>query len=254
MKAKHLISTILCSLPLVLASCDGGSSKNDSGSRAERNNSVALSLDQTELRTGDSITFTTSDNTAPTLDDLELNRTGVTISGSAIFQYAKTDDHLFTITRTSTVNLTDRLEAALITTLSGLNTNPLLNSQLRTLLRRDEAVFTPEELDQIAEILNPNGTNLNVTDTGELIAADSDLHTMLVTSIVGDQINGSMGGTYSVTSNGTFITFRHPTDLELRLFRFMSSDDWIPILDNKSTRNVRTEAGTWTMKLSSSIL
>lgn len=250
MKAKHFISGILCSIPLILASCDGGSSSNSNNLLPT---DTAASLDSTQLSTGDRITFTTSDNTQPSPESLDLFPSGITIVGLERFLYNKTAEHLFTISRSSTRNLTDQLNASLITTLIGPLGDASLNSPIRNLLRRtDPETFTIDELNELAEILNPSGTNLSVSESGDLIAATANLHTLLVNSTVASQQIGSMGGTYNVTTNGSVISFREPTTNERTFYRLFGSDFLIPTIANEFVTGEITESGTWRISLSAS--
>lgn len=249
MKLKHIcFSLFAMSLLLNLTSCDG--SGQDGTTNADTDNLVAESLP--ELVVGDTINYTTSDNTAPTLGNVTFNANSRATVGKQIYDYAKTGQYTFTIARGSTEDVTTIFNTALDNTLSDNGTNSQLGSRFRDILHRDAAIFTPDELREISAILAPSGTSTSVTADGILVARLNDQYTQLVTSTKLQQFQGTMAGTYYLDSNIVDIGFRKPSNSEITNYRFISSRDWIPFVTGKTSLFQKIARGTWTLELQNS--
>lgn len=245
MKLQPIFFSLLAvSLLLNLTSCDGG---KETAGLTETDNLTAESLDQ--LVIGETINYTTSDNTAPILGNLTFDSNTRATINQQFYDYAKTSQFQFTITRSSSQDIYTTFATALDNTLMDNGTNSQLGSRLRELLHRNVAVYTPDELREISSILSPSGTSTSVSAAGILVARLDDKYTHLVTSNKLTQARGTMAGTYYLNSNVTDIGFRRPVNDELVKYRFITLNDWIPYVTGKTSLVKVISRGTWTLEL-----
>ncbi|MFC4992942.1 hypothetical protein [Rubritalea tangerina] len=248
MKFKHLFFALATLSSAVLVSCDGSSSEepNVASKDAER----AESLLAEEFSQDDNIRFITSDNTPAQPSLLVMDGNGEATVGLSTYIYSKNGKYGFSIIRRAGASPQATLTQALDNTLTDNGTNAQLGSRLRLLLRRDNPVFSAEELSEIAGILNPSGTQFRLSSDGStLIATVDESRSCIVTSNFGDQVRGAMAGVYSVQINGFTVTYRAPDAGELARYRFLTADTWIPQISGVSVPAQVIEQGTFNIEL-----
>ena len=252
MKIKCLLFPFLTTCFLIIStSCDGSRDDESNLSLDQVNSLTANSLE--ELVPGDTILYTTSNNTVPILGAATFNTPLRATIGQQAYDYLKTGEFLFSITRRSEKDIFQVFEKALDNTLTDNGTNAQLGSRLRQLLRRQVAVYSIPELEEINRILLPSGTDTTVNSKGVLVTRFDDIYTHLVTSNRLTQDRGTMAGTYFLNSNTLDIDFRRPSTEEIAKYRFIEATNyWIPFVTERIERLASIQQGTWVLELQNS--
>jgi len=128
---------------------------------------------------------------------------------------------------------------------------------LRALLQRPEPNFTDEEIAEITGIVAAAGGNVRVSedDPQQIIFPTSSQYRAVITSTIGDRNLGAIGGTYLLEGPSQNVIFRGPSDEELALFRFLSSEVQIPAVDTSSSNSEEVfERGTFVLELENVLL
>jgi len=237
MKIKLL--TLASAVCFLSYSCDSGGILEDDETEIAASLSVPAS--------GDTITFTNlEDDGAEAVGSLTFNGTTSVNVGGVNFVYSVTGENLFNIDVTEVSSNT--LTAALNTTLGAPS---FLNSRIREILDRGDEPFTDAEIVELVQILNGGGGNVEVSssDPGQILFPLNSQYRMRITSTVGDQRLGSVGGVYLREGNSAEVLFRSPSAEELNQFRFLTSNFQIPFVSTTVTDIEVFERGTFEFNL-----
>jgi hypothetical protein len=239
---KITIPLLLTFAAILFTSCDS-TTPLDTGVNEDK---LATAL--TAPADGDKILFTnTDDKDDPFLDELELSGETST-SPNISYVYRRVSDQRFDLD----VNFRNNQSLTLAPALNNVLGEPTtLSSRFRELIFRDEVDFTPAELKEIIDLINPSGASLiiNPDDPLQILATSNRRYRFEIRSNEGDKIRGSIGGVYFADESSLVVGFREPTGAELGQFRFLTIKHKIPFLTGVRNRLQVTERGTFVMDL-----
>ncbi|MGJ8672135.1 hypothetical protein [Rubritalea sp.] len=255
MKIRPIIASFIsvtCLTAILSCSGDGESDLTVE----ERDSLRAESLEPSGISLGDVIIWNTDTNADAYTDLLTFSTNGDTFANDTTYEYTKSGEYLFVVTGVPGSESETRLPISLYSNIGDFGTGTVLGNRLRDLLHRDTADFTNDELTEIANILNPSGAGLTVnTSDNEILIVNNLTWTHSVQSDRGDQISGTMGGTYILDASVYSITFRRPTAEEQASLRFIDGDsDWMPAVNTSDFRTEdRIEEGFFRIELVNSV-
>lgn len=242
MNMKITTLTLISIASLLFTSCDSSTPLDTGVNILERATVLRVPAD------GDTLVFSNIDDKSAPFVGQFVFEGARTITPIFVYDYRQITRYRFDLNLTRLVSSDRALDDAL----SNILGDPTpLSSRFRQLIFREDDDFSTEELQEIASLLNPSGAALLVDpdDPLKLLSTADRVYHFEVTSNVGDQLRGSMGGTYFTEENSYQVGFRNPTGAELNRYRFLTINHKLPFISGLTNGIRVTEKGTFIMDL-----